>query len=97
MYSKKQKELLLFGYTRLNYDGDIPDDITLSIVQWVSNVLHAVIEGDMMKEFKLIHEIDSYDPELAVYAFKHKYSVQLSENLALECTLYLKEELYGEI
>ena len=51
MLSKKKLCLLCFGYIRLNYEGDIPDEIVLLFAEWYQNGLVMIIEADLMKEF----------------------------------------------
>ena len=52
MFSTQKKELLLCGYVREQYDIEqIPNEIILSMMKWLSNRHYINISGDLMKEF----------------------------------------------
>ena len=51
LLSKQRRYILVFGYTRLNSNDIVPDDIKSLLSQWISHRFWIVIQGDEMQEF----------------------------------------------
>lgn len=84
MHVKGTREMLLFGYVRLNYEKDVPNDVILIMNQFIDCPAYIFIQDDAMKEFQTAVAGDKTS-----VAMKDKYLIQLSHNVSLECTLYL--------
>ena len=93
MLPRNNKQLLVFGYVRREYEAMdlIPDDIILLFMNWFSNAFYIKISGDSMREFK------ETEPRQQM---KDKYIIPIHDDIFLECTIvphnphYHKVELY---
>ena len=85
----KKRELLLYGFTRLNYTtnfGNVPDDIILLFNKWISNALYMIIKGDKLKQFMSTKHNN---------CMKETVTLKVSDETSFVCTLYPNEKVIG--
>ena len=81
MLSRQERELLVAGFARCNYNENMPYDIILLFIEWINTTLYAIIQGNKMMEFKLQKHNECMD---------QKYIIKMTEDISFECSLYPK-------
>ena len=92
MLSIKNKELLCFGYARSNCKKDLPKEIILSFIQWLSDRIFVNMDSNAIQKFLSSKPEESYC----------EYILQLPFNLSVKCELKFhmmnaNQELHGHL
>ena len=90
MVPTKKRELLLYGFTRLNYKSNfesVPDDIISLFNKWISNAWYMILEGDKLNEFLSIK---------ADNCMKETLTINITDEISFECSLFPDGQSYRD-
>eukprot|EP01084_Bolivina_argentea_P142099 249651_1 len=76
MMTQQKKELLVSGYTRLNFKGTVPYELIIMFGHWLNNTLYINFSGDSLQKL-----VSRNHP-------KNIHTIQFTNNISMDCIIH---------